>query len=237
MRPYRIFVLLILSVIAAGGGTAASVVHGLPATAQTGEAPKNLNIPNDTAVTARLLTNLDAAQAKVGDAIDAETTENVKQGHDTLLKKGSMLNGHIISVQRFASADAPCTLAILFDRVTLKNGEQFALNVGIQALAPLMDVKSDTLASGRGMMQSANDAANSPTARGNGQDGRTVRTDATVGSVDGLSNSSKGVYGMPGASLGYETNEARYVSVVKSTSGDLRMKKGMQLVVKVVAEQ
>lgn len=196
---------------------------------------KSLAIVNDTAIMAKLLTNLDAGQAKVGDAVNAEATEDVKQGHDVLLRKGSTFNGRIAAIQQFG-ADKPCIVAVLFDKVTLKSGEQVLLNVRMQALATPIDAKTDTLATGRGMEQTANDAEFSPTVRATDDDGRTIRLDSRVGTVDGLSHKSEGAYGLQHVTLGFEASKSGCISTVTSSASNLRLKKGMQLVMKVVAK-
>jgi hypothetical protein len=231
MKPYAILVATVL--LTSGTPRVASAVT-LP-DALTAQAQESLAIANNTTIMAKLLTNVDATQAKVDDAVNAEATEDVKEGHDVLLRKGSTFNGHIMAVQRFGP-DKPCVVAILFDKATIKGGEQVFLNVNIQALATPVDVKSDSLASGRGMDQTANDAEYSPTVRATDEDGRTIRLDSKVGTVDGLSHKSVGIYGLAHVSLGYETTKAGCVSTVTSSASNLRLKKGMQVVVKVVAQ-
>src|ERR1700728_3886021 len=58
-----------------------------------------MNLPNNASVVGKLPTNLEAEQAKAGDPVDVQLSEDIKSGHDVLVKKGSILNGHITSVQ------------------------------------------------------------------------------------------------------------------------------------------
>lgn len=180
---------------------------------------RSLRVPADAPVLGKLLTNLESSLAKVGDSVDVQILEDIKAGHDDLVKKGSILNGHVTSVQPFTSKDSQCVIGILFDRITLKNSEQVGLNLTVHALAPQMDVKSDSLvAGGRSATQIQLNAA----AAG--------KLNATTGSVDTLSHKSVGVYAMPGVSLATQTENGQHISLVQSTSGDIRLKKGMQLV-------
>jgi hypothetical protein len=223
MRSNSFYIRMALSVLLVSGWAQAMPLHqpNMPAQSEPG---RSITVPSDTSVIGRLQTNLDAAQAKAGDVVEVQTLEDIKSGHDVLVKKGSTLNGHVTSVQQAAGKNSQCVVAILFDRVTLKNGEQIGLNLGIQAIASQMDVKSDTLMDGRGMAQSGNNAAVAG------------HTDAMTGSIDGLSHKSAGAYGMPGVTLASQTDNGKHVSLVVSTSGNVRLKKGMQVVMQAVSQ-
>jgi hypothetical protein len=223
MRCNRFHIRMVLSVFLVSGSAHAVPLHQPTIPAQS-EPGRSITVPSDTSVIGRLQTNLDAAQAKAGDAVEVQTLEDIKSGHDVLVKKGSTLNGHVTSVQQASGKNSQCVIAILFDRVTLKNGEQIGLNLGIQAIASQMDVKSDTLMDGRGMAQSGNNAAVAG------------HTDAMTGSIDSLSHKSAGTYGMPGVTLASQTDNGKHVSLVVSTSGNLRLKKGMQVVMQAVGQ-
>jgi hypothetical protein len=195
---------------------------------------KTLAVLNNTPIMAKLITNMDASRVQVGDIVDAKALENVKQGHDVLIKTGAILNGHVTLVQRFRRPDIPCMVAILFDRVTVQDGEQVALNVGIQALGTSVDANSESLRSGRGMEQNALDAETSSLTRPDDNNGaRAIRLDANT--ADRLNHNSIGVYGIAHVTLGYEMSEAGSISVVQSSAGNIHLTRGMQLVLKVNA--
>jgi hypothetical protein len=196
----------------AHGGLAAQAT----APAQSAAPARSITLPSDTSILGRLQTNVDTAKAQTGDPVDVQVLEDAKSGHDVLVKKGSTLNGHVTSVQQ----GSDCVIGILFDRVTLKNGDQLALNLTIQALAPEADAKSDTLMTGRGMQQNAADA------------GVAGHTSAGSWSVDGLNHKSMGVYGMSGVSLAIQIANGKNISLVNSKSGNIRLKKSMQLVMR-----
>jgi hypothetical protein len=223
MLRNRFLIRTALSVFFVSGWAQAMPLHQ-PSIAAQSDPSRSITVPGDTSVIGRLQTNLDAAQAKVGDAVEVQTLEDIKSGHDVLVKKGSTLDGHVTSVQQASGKNSQCVVAILFDRVALKNGEQVGLNLGIQAIASPMDVKSDTLMDGRGMAQSGNNAAVAG------------HTDAMTGSMDSLSHKSAGTYGMPGVTLASQTDNGKHVSLVVSTSGNVRLKKGMQIVMQAVSQ-
>jgi uncharacterized cupredoxin-like copper-binding protein len=220
MTPFKALVPAALLAMAICGWAQAGLAIQASASGQSTNPARSITVPSDTSVLGKLLTNLDAAQAKAGDAVDVQISEDIKSGHDVLVKKGSTLNGHVSSVQQ----GSKCVIGILFDRVTLKNGDQFSLNLSIQALAPQSDVKSDSLMTGRGMAQNTADAT------------VTGHSGATSGSVDALDHKSTGVYAMPGVSLAIEIANGQRISLVVSTSGNIRLKKGAQLLMQAVSQ-
>jgi hypothetical protein len=220
MARFRVRVPAILLAMAICGWAPAGFATQAGASPQATTPPRSIAIPSGTSVLGKLLTNLDAAQAKAGDPVDVQISEDVKSGHDVLVKKGSTLNGQVTSVQQ----GSKCEVGILFDRVTLKNGDQFNLNVSIQALAPDTDVRSDSLMTGRGMEQNTADAT------------VTGHSESVPGGGKVLDRKSIGVYGMPNVSLAIETDNGERVSLVTSTSGNVRLKKNTQLVLQSVSQ-
>jgi hypothetical protein len=220
MTPFKLIAPAILLTMAISSGARASLAAQSSTSGQPPAAARSITVPSDTFVLGKLLTNVDASQAKTGDQVDVQTSEDIKSGHDVVVKKGSTLSGHVTSVQQ----GSKCVIGILFDRVTLKKGDELNLNLSIQALAPEPDVRSDTLMTGRGMEQNTADAT------------VTGHTTATTGGVNGLNHKSTGVYGMPGVSLAFETDNGERVSLVASTAGKIRLKKNTQLVMQAVSQ-
>lgn len=182
-----------------------------------------LNLPKGTAFIARLSTDLTALHCKVGDPVDAEARQDVKQGHDVLLKKGSLLLGHIAAVQP-PTSDMQLTVAIVFDSVRTKDGKQYSLPLTIQALAPEADISNNgSLSGGRGLDAAVNSAA-------------VKHHDSTLkGSTNQLDTTSTGVYDLPGMKLSDQTTNGTHYSLLVSSTGDFKLKKGAQLVMEVVA--
>src|ERR1700739_3833954 len=109
-----------------------------PSNSQTRDAAKlpALKIPRDTVLMAKLNTDLDLGQSKAGDEVQAETTEDVREGKEVLLKKGSIIVGHISFVEPAAPRQPDNMVGIQFDRVTPKSGPEQSLHVIVRALAP-----------------------------------------------------------------------------------------------------
>ena len=199
----------------------AALLMAMPTVAQSnasaGLTANSLNIPSSQGIETKLQTNLDANTNKPGDAVQAETIRDLKHGHDMLLKKGSMLTGHIVKVQTF-SGGTPSFIVILFDQVTPKGGQAEKLDALMTALAPAPTLQTDTLQDGRGMMQTNIDAA--------------VAGDKDLGNGGELSANSVGVHGFSGVTLGTALQSGKQYSTIQSTSGDLKIKKGAQIVFK-----
>jgi hypothetical protein len=200
----------------------AVLILALPSFAQTSTpsspAAPALNIPSSQGIVAKLDTDLDASRNKPGDLVQAETTRDLKVGHDVLLKKGSVLTGHVTQAQAFSNASASI-IVIVFDQVAPKGGSPATLNVKIQALAPAPTVSTDSLQDGRGMA-----ATNISSA--------VAGTDRSVGSGGELAANSVGVYGIKGISLASSVESQKQYSAVQSRAGDVKLKKGTQLVFK-----
>jgi hypothetical protein len=165
------------------------------------------SLPSDTPLLAELLTDLDAATVKEGDPVAVKAVEDLKSGHEVLLQKGSILKGHVIGVKTFSSDSLKSLVVILFDPVTLSAGEQHSAAIAIQALAPAEGTRTE--------------AELNPA----------IHTHDVKPTVGYLSHKSVGTYGMPGVSLGYEVTKEGKASVVTSITGNVRLRKGMQIVI------
>jgi hypothetical protein len=184
-----------------------------PSLAQT--APTPFTPPPNQGIVAKLTTDLDVTKAKPGDTIQAQVTHDLKNGHDTLLKKGSTITGKIAKVQPFSSSD-PSMIVILFDQISPAGGAPQALNARIGALAPPPGIQTETIQDGRGMAQSnINSASNG---------------DKDVSNVPDLAGGSVGVHGIRGVTLASTIDAGKLYSIIKSTSGDLKLKKNSQIV-------
>jgi len=200
----------------------------LPTRAQTPDAAKlpASNVPGDTALLAKLNTNLELSQSKTGDEVQAETTRDVKQGKDTLLKKGSTLIGHVAFVEPASAKQAENSIGIVFDRVKPKNGPEQSLHLIVRALAPESEVPGSTqIAGGRGMPGETTQA------------GISGRDQADRGGVEPLTTSSVGVSNLPGLSLGLRKSAGgEQTTVLAWGKGDIKLKKGSQVVMLVVGQ-
>jgi len=183
-----------------------------PSNSQARDAAKlpALNLPADTALLAKLNTDLDLGQSKAGDEVQAETTEDVRQGKEVLLKKGSIIVGHISFVEPASPKQPDNVVGVQFDRVMPKNGPEQSLHVIVRALAPHVQ-------------PAANAQPGIPHAQ--------------AVSIDPLSTSSVGVSNLPGLRLGVRrTTSGQQTTVLAWTKGDIKLKKESQLLTVVVSQ-
>ena len=95
--------------------------------------PKVLNLPADTAIIAKLVAPIDISQCKTGDRVEAEITHEVKAGRDKLERGGRVIG----QVAKLAGPDANGMYAVwvVFDKVALKHGDLFSVNMDVQAIS------------------------------------------------------------------------------------------------------
>jgi hypothetical protein len=117
----------------ATASTAASAASVNSAAVNSGSAA--LQLQDETSVHAVLTHQLDSRKNKPGDAVTAKVTQDVKENGQVVLHKGSLLEGHVTQAQARAHGASESTLGIAFDHARTKHGEDFPLQLGVQALA------------------------------------------------------------------------------------------------------
>ena len=103
------------------------------ASAQAGK--QNVALSDGTNMNAVLKGSLDAKKSKVGDRVEAETTQDVKEDGKVVLRKGTRLTGHVTEVQAREKSQATSHVGILFEQAEMRDGHQMPLHASIQALA------------------------------------------------------------------------------------------------------
>ena len=154
--------------------------------------------------------------------MEAETVRDLKQGHDMLLKKGSKLTGHITQVETFTGSTASM-IVIAFDHATPAGKQPATLVTLITALAPAPTTQVDSLQDGRGM------AATNINSAVAGQD-------RDLGNGGELMATSVGVHGFRGMGLASAVQGGKQYAVIRCASGDVKIKKGTQVVFKAAEE-
>lgn len=207
---------------ASGNRTNAPAQATTPATGATDA----LKVPGETAFLAKLTSNLIPSRSKPDDLVEAQTTQDVKRGKEVVLKKGSSLLGHVKLVEVSSSEKPETLVGIVFDGVKMqKTGQQFILHLIIQALAPEADMDTNNSladATGTGLTSATRAASVSGHAS------------TTRGSVNGLTKESEGVYEFVGVRLGDRVTATGHVTILAFSNADVLMKKGTQLVMRVV---
>jgi hypothetical protein len=210
-------------------------------------------------VQAELVKPLDAHKNKVGDEVVAKTTHDVKSEGHVIVPKGSKLIGHVTEVKAHSKEQATSELGIAFDHAILKNGAEMPLALGIQAIgrsqANATATEDDTMmASGGGgamgstsvrpsggggmvggVRSTAGGVVNTAGSTAGSTAGTAVNTTgAAGGAVSGsLSSTSQGVVGLQGLSLSSDTSNSTHASVVSSSTGNVHLDGGTEMVLRV----
>jgi hypothetical protein len=193
----------------------------------SGTAPVGaLALPRETAILAKLATNLEPQRCKPGDSVEAQTTEDIKQGKEVLLKKGSVLLGHVSVVEPPSATQLETMVGIIFDGVKTKNGPDQSVHLLIRALAPEAEgPENSTLSEGRGM-SGATTAATVP--------GKVSAAGTAGGRLTAL---SIGVSGFPGVRLeNRKEANGQVMTIIALSEPGVKFKKGTQLVLKVAGQ-
>ncbi|MGA7222263.1 MAG: hypothetical protein WBX16_05370 [Candidatus Acidiferrales bacterium] len=190
----------------------------------SGANAKPVLLSSGTAIVAKLLTSVDSRNSKPGDAVEAEITGDVSQNHKVVLKKGTRVLGHIVAVSADSASGTESRLAISFNSVTMRGGDQAQISFVIQALArePVLQNQVDLL-------------------DGRGSEATQITATASGGSIGGplpgglLRPEDSGVYGIPGVNLALmTTKDGSQVPILVSTGGSIRLAKDTQMILRVV---
>jgi hypothetical protein len=210
---------------------------------------------------AELVKPLDAHKNKVGDEVVAKTTHDVKSEGYVIVPKGSKLIGHVTEVKAHSKDQATSELGIAFDHAVLKNGTEMPLALGIQAIGrsqasaaamadePVMTGGGGAMGSssarpagGGGMVGGVRSTAGGVVNTAGSTAGTAVNTAGAAGGTAGaaggavsgsLSSTSQGVVGLQGLSLSSDTSTATNASVVSSSSGNVHLDSGTEMVLRV----
>jgi hypothetical protein len=175
-----------------------------------------LALPGGTVLLAKLVAGIDTAQCKPGDLVNAQVTHDVKDGSRTVIKKGALITGKVSRVETAPEPGGLYGLWIAFDKLALKAGEPDSLPMDVQAIAPPENAGADSL---------------------NGVDTGALMAghrSANEGTVDVLTQKSRGAIGLPGIDVAFQTVNGVHLSLLVSKKGNFRLAKGSQFVFQVV---
>jgi hypothetical protein len=197
-------------------------------------------LPSGTAVNAELNSSVDSKKAKVGDKVEAHTTDDIKYAGKIIVPKGAKLEGHVTEATARSKGDSGSTLAIQFDKAIPKKGEEIPLNVAIVAIAaPQRDFSGGSPGSGSDPIT----GGGAPTANGSpmatshpptptpGALNYPSAADGAMGSngTGQLSAKSRGVYGLGDLKLMATSSEASAATIITSGGKNVRLDGGTRL--------
>lgn len=206
-------------------------------------ANNNAAIPSGPSVTAELNGSLDSKKAKVGDKVEAHTTEALKSGSDVLVPKGTKLIGHVTQSTARAKGDSDSSLAIQFDKAEPKKEQEVPLNVIILAVAAPAQANitggapsgsSDPMANTQtGQQTSPMAGARQPNPNaspGTYPQAGAAESSATPGVAGTLPANSRGIYGLKDLKLMMNRSKDNNPSTVITSAGkDVHLDSGTRL--------
>ena len=220
----------------------------------------SMAIADGTKVDATLVSWLDARRSRVGDPVQARIEQDVKQGGKVVLQKGTELAGHVTEARARSGSQGQSEVGISFERALLASGQSVPFHASIVAIAAPPSAASassagmsDATAAGIAMATTATQAsARNATASGpamntsnavstpsRGTAKAVVRSSGAVGgptSSGRLSSSSKGVFGLEGVSLGSAKSSATKGSTIVSTTKNVRLNSGTEMLLRTSAQ-
>ena len=127
---------LALAFLTATAGVVAAQNSG--SSAQQGQ-DRNTGQPG-VAVSGQLMKTLDAKKLKAGDPVSIRISEEMRASDGTLVPAGSLVKGHVVAAAAKEKGAPQSSIAISFDNIVLRNGQQLPLQATIQAVGapPLM---------------------------------------------------------------------------------------------------
>jgi hypothetical protein len=106
-----------------------------PASTPNAGAGKTSLVARGSVIPVQLTKTIDAKKAKKGDEIVVKVTQDLQSnGGAVILPKDTKIVGHVTEVESRSKEQKESQLAIAFDHVVLKNGEQMQMPMSIQAI-------------------------------------------------------------------------------------------------------
>ncbi len=82
---------------------------------------------------------LDSSKLKAGDAVEVKTAGSFKLYDGTMVPKHSKLIGQVTLAKAVSNSDPESQLALVFEKLEIKDGKQLAIKGIVQAVFPPMD--------------------------------------------------------------------------------------------------
>lgn len=201
--------------------------------------------PKGMAMNAALNASVDSRKAKVGDKVEAHTTDAMMDDGKEIVPKGAKLEGHVTEATARSKGDGGSTLAIQFDKAIPKKGEKIPLKVLIVAVAsPQNDLSGDSAGLGEDPMSNRGAAAAGGSPMGGSRSQNPTSgtpgypATGSAGSPKGstepsgpgqLPANSRGVYGLKDLKLMMNNAGTDQTTVITSTGKNVHLDGGTRL--------
>src|SRR5277367_3400239 len=120
------------------------------------------------ALMAELTSKLDTKSAKVGDVVLAKTVAELKMKDGSTIPKGSKLEGKVTQVESKAAGDGNASVAILFNQMEIKGGQQKPIHGVLVAIAPKPTLSDQAVSTGNLPLASTRSVGTMAAATGGG---------------------------------------------------------------------
>jgi hypothetical protein len=244
------FAILVGSIFAVAAAAQAQTSSQVPAPSNPSAQAETqgATLPNGPAINAALNSSVDSKKAKVGDKVEAHTTDAMLDDGKEIVPKGAKLEGHVTEATARSKGDNGSTLAIQFDKAIPKKGEEISLNVLIVAVAPPQNDFSGSAGPGNDPMGNRGAAAAGGSPMGGSRpQNPTSGTPSypTTGSSDGspetngpgrLPANSRGVYGLKDLKLMMNKSSTGQTTVITSDGKNVHLDGGTRLLLVVQAQ-
>jgi hypothetical protein len=188
-------------------------------------------------ILAELDSSLDSKKLKPGDKVTAHTTEPLKSADNrTIMPRGTKLEGRVTMAAARSKGESLSVLGIQFDKATLKDGTEIALNVVIQALAPRdfsepgrdEDPSPGVIGTNQTSPMSGG-RTNAPNGAPQGADGGRARGNFPQAQGPRLDERSQGAVGMKGITLDSQVVSGRGATIISSNGKNVKLDDGTRL--------
>jgi hypothetical protein len=213
-----------------------------------------------TIISAELTSALDSKKVKQGDIVNAKITNALKSTDGrTILPAGAKVAGRVTQASARGAGQPDSTLGLVFEKATLKNGQQISFTAAVQAVgAPVSSVTSNSgaadvapMESGNGTMAGGGGTAGRSNTSNAGMEGTRSNVPAVTDPVDGTNgaagtptgpgdgtgssrgdwnSNSHGVIGLGHLSLSAAGGSNPQGSVIASTGKNVHLDSGTRLI-------
>lgn len=200
------------------------------------------------AIPATLAKSVDSKKVKAGDEIDAKLSVSLTGPSGMKIPEGSKIIGHISDAKSKAKGDSESSLAFVFEKLVVKNGQEMPLKAVPQAIGMPANAAAAAFpeSGGPNSQPSAANAGGSSSpsaASGPGNSGRSGSASAggasdggsSAGPASGngrLPENASGVVGLKGLTLNTQPNAA----VISSDSKSVKLDEGTQMLLRVLPQ-
>lgn len=214
-------------------------------TAQTQNGSAPAQIPAGVVIPAQLSKSVDAKKAKPGDKVEAKTTMDLLSHGQVVIPRDTKVIGHVTAAKPRSKESPDSNVALAFDRISLKDGRDVPVKASVQAIGRSLNAQAGNVGEPSGAAPAGMPSSGAPDSRGtmagssrpSGASSYPSSTPSQMpsgatetGGPSGvaLDPHSQGVIGMKGLAL----NSSGEGSVISSTSSNVHLDSGTQLVLR-----